>query len=316
MTDQSFLPGGRQITSPVNRAMLAPLQSERFVQFPHPLTDREYRKVAELLQGHPEVTLRAYGFGFTDLEFLPYFPFVLRFQADGLYNIDTLDGLRHLRADLEHFVLGESRSARQFSLSFLRRFSRLRRLYLERHTRDISVIGELERLEDLTLRSITLPDLSILLPLTKLLSLDLKLGGTTDLRLLADVGRIRYLELWQIRGLEDISAVGDLTELQHLFLQSLRRVEQLPDMRRLTKLRRVTLETMRGISDLRPLAGAPVLEELLLIAMRHISLDDLACLKGHPTLRAAHMGLGSIKRNAAAQELLGLPTVSGSFEFR
>ncbi len=316
MTGQSFLPGGRHITSPVSRAMLAPLQSERFVQFPHPLTDREYRKVAKLLQGHPEVTLRAYGLGFTDLEFLRYFPFILRFQADRLYNVEALDGLRHLRDDLEEFSLGESRTARQFSLAFLRRFRDLKLLYLEQHARDIAVIGELDKLEDLTLRSITLPDLSILLPLSSLRSLDLKLGGTKDLGLLGQIGRLRYLELWQIRGLEDISAVGELTELQHLFLQSLRRVERLPDLQRLTKLRRVTLDTMKGITDLRPLAAATALEEVLLIAMRHISLEDIACLVGHPTLRAAAFGLGSIKRNAAAQELVGVPTVSGSFEFR
>jgi len=133
--------------------MLARLGSERIVQFPQPLTDREYRKVAKLLQGHPEVTLRAYGLGFTDLEFLRHFPFIQRFQADRLYNVESLDGLRHLRDDLEHFAFGESKSARQFSLSFLRRFSRLRRLYVEKQTRDIAVIGELEHLEDLTLRS-------------------------------------------------------------------------------------------------------------------------------------------------------------------
>jgi len=152
--------------------------------------------------------------------------------------------------------------------------------------------------------------------LSRLLSLDLKLGGTKDLGLLAGIGRLRYLELWQIRGLEDISAVGDLTELQHLFLRSLRRVERLPDMRQLTKLRRVTLESMEGIGDLRPLAGAPALEELLLIAMRHITLDDLAFLQGHPTLQAALIGLGSTGRNAAAQLLVGVPTVDTPFEFR
>ena len=39
------------------------------------------------------MTLRVYGHRFTDLEFLRHFPFVLRFQADELYNVETLDGL-------------------------------------------------------------------------------------------------------------------------------------------------------------------------------------------------------------------------------
>jgi hypothetical protein len=87
-------------------------------------------------------------------------------------------------------------------------------------------------------------------------------------------------------------------------------------MQRLTQLRRVKLDTTKGITDLRPLAAANALEELLLIAMRHISLEDIACLVGHPTLRAAEFGLGSIKRNAAARELVGVQPVSEAFEFR
>jgi len=64
----------RAITSPVTRDMLRPLEGESVVQFPHPLTDREYKKVAGVLRGHPEVALRAYGLKFTDLEFLRYLP--------------------------------------------------------------------------------------------------------------------------------------------------------------------------------------------------------------------------------------------------
>ena len=50
----------------------------------------------------------------------------------------------------------------------------------------------------------------MLLPLTRLLSLDIKLGGTTNLGLLPRIGRLRYLELWLIRGLADIGPVGDM----------------------------------------------------------------------------------------------------------
>ena len=59
-------------------------------------------------------------------------------------------------------------------------------------------------LEELTLGSITLPDLVLLLPLENLLALDIKLGGTSDLALLPRVGQLRYVELWMIKGLSDI----------------------------------------------------------------------------------------------------------------
>ena len=310
-----LFPQIRTIMSPVQRAMLRPLESETVVQFPAPLTPREYGRVAKLVAKHPDVTLRAYGSKFTDLEFLERFPMVRRFQVDYAYQLESLDGLRHLPEDLDSLTLGETKSPRQFSLTVLRRFPSLRTLYLEKHTKDIEVIGELAQLEDLTLRSITLPDLRILLPLQNLLSLDLKLGGTTNLELLPEIGRLRYLELWQIRGLEDISPISDVEHLQYLFLQSLTRVTALPDMRRLTTLRRVVIDTLKNLENLAPLRDAVALEQLLLVAMRHIRLEDLEVLVGHPTLREAVFGLGSVKRNAAAMELVGVEPVTTEFVF-
>jgi hypothetical protein len=65
----------------------------------------------------------------------------------------------YLQDDLESLVLGEIKTTRQFSLTFLRRFPKLRRLYLEKHTKDFEAVGELTALEDPTLRTITLTDL-------------------------------------------------------------------------------------------------------------------------------------------------------------
>jgi hypothetical protein len=131
-----------------------------------------------------------------------------------------------------------------------------------------------------------------------LVSLDIKLGGTKDLSLLPEVGRLRYLELWMIRGLENISSVGRVRTLQYLFLQALKRVESVPSLRDLRLLRRVHLETMKGLSDLQPIADAPGLEELLVIDMRHLQPEALRPFVGHRTLRAAAVGLGSLKKNA------------------
>lgn len=303
------------ISSPVSRDMFRPLRNETVVQFPHPLTDRDYKRVAKLLSSHPEVALRAYGSKFTNLEFLKFFTEVRHFQADYMYKLESIDGLRHLSTGLDSLVFGETRTARQFSLTLLRRFPNLRSLFLEKHSKDIEVLGELTTLEDVTLRSITLPNLAVLLPLQNLLSLEIKLGGTKDLSLLPRIGRLRYLELWQIRGLDNIEAVGEVSTLQYLFLQSLRNVTRLPDMSKLSQLRRVVVDTMKGITDLSPLALSPALEELLLVAMKHISLEDLECLREHPTLREAVFGLGSLKRNAAAHDLVGVDHLESDFVF-
>src|SRR6185369_16448690 len=156
---------------------------------------------------------------------------------------------------------------------------------------------------------------SLLQPMTRLRSLDLKLGGTRDLRLLPRIGELRYLELWMIRGLTDVSAVGEIPTLRVLFLQALRQVERLPDFSRATELRRIRLETMKGLRDLRPLATAPALEAVELIDMRHLQPKDLAPLAGLPKLKGVTPGLGSLRRNEAATAMLGLPLVREPFDW-
>jgi hypothetical protein len=180
----------------------------------------------------------------------------------------------------------------------------------------VEVISGLTELGELTLRSMTLPDLSLLVPLESLRSLDIKLGGTNDLGLLPRIGRLHYLELWRIRGLSDVSTIGSLPHLRHLFLQTLPHVTALPDFAAARALRRIELETLKGIRDLRPLATAPALEELLLADMPQLEPDDLQPLVGHPTLRAVTAHLGGAKRNAEAKALLGLPEVDFGWNWR
>jgi hypothetical protein len=177
------------------------------------------------------------------------------------------------------------------------------------------VISELTALERLSIRSITLPDLSLMLPLRKLVALEIKLGGTTDLQLLPRIGEVRYLELWLIRGLDDIRPIGQMGSLRSVFLQALKRVERLPDFSGAPSLRRVHLMQMKGLRDLRPLATAPAIEELLLVEMPHLELDDLRPLRDIPGLRAVTLGLGS-RKNEAATAMLDLPPVTEPLDWR
>lgn len=303
----------RDVSPPLTSDKLAPLDPRcRVVQFQRLLSDAEFRRLSEFMRGYPGVTLRAYaGYdgSIKDLEFLRFFPDILRFSADTLrYKpLESLDGLRHLREDLESLGIGQTQ--RRLPLSVLGRFVRLRRLFLEAQANGIEVLARLTTLEDLTLRSITLPDLTLLTPLSRLGALDLKLGGIKNLQLLPSVGQIRYLELWMIRGLDDLSPLERVPGLRYLFLQSLRNVRHLPNLRQSTALRGVHLDTMKGLSDLSPLCEAPALEQLELVSMNHLKPADLACLVGHPTLREVTIGLGSKTKNDAARSLLGLPAV-------
>jgi hypothetical protein len=308
----------RQVSSPLTPDMLEPSPTGRgVVQFDRRLTDDDFRLLGEWFRPYPDMTLRAYGsydHSIVDLEFLRFFPTLRRFGADALWDsLTSLDGLRHLPTDVDELAIGATRS--KLDLAILARFPELRWLFIEGQTKHLEVISGLEKLDDLTLRSITMPDLSLLQPLRRLRSLDLKLGGTRDLGLLPRIGELRYLELWMIRGLVDVSAVAQIASLRALFLQALRQVETLPDFREATDLRRIRLETMKGLRDLSPLATAPALEGVELIDMRHLRPEDLAPLIGLPRLKAVTPGLGSRRKNEAAAAMLGLPFVTEPFDW-
>ena len=206
----------RHVRSPLTPEMLRPsLTGRGLVQFDHRLTDDEFGRLGEWFRAYPEMTLRAYGsydHSITDLEFLRFFPTLRRFGADALWDsLTSLDGLRHLPPETEELGIGATKA--RLDLAILARFSELTWLFLEGQTKHLEVISGLAKLDDLTLRSITLPDLGLLTPLSRLRSLDLKLGGTRDLRLLPRIGELRYLELWMIRGLTDVSAVGSIPKI-------------------------------------------------------------------------------------------------------
>jgi hypothetical protein len=308
MVRKALGPPVREVSSPLTPPELSPLGPDHTtVQISSRLTDDEFRRLAEVMAGRPDVRLRVYG-GYSgsipDLEFLRFFPRLRHFAVE-VYGLPSIDGVRHLGDELESLLIGQTRSKR-FSLRTLARFRQLRSLYLEGQQKDFEGIGELENLEDLTLRSITLPDLSALVPLRRLTSLDIKLGGTRDLSLLPQIGRLGYVELWQVRGLVDVSALADIETLERFLLQSLTKVTTLPSFARSTRLRSAYLDTMKGIADLAPLADAPKLERLLLVSMCNLQPEALLPFVGHPTLRDGSWGLCSDRKNFAAYDLLPL----------
>ena len=293
--------------SPLIPEDLAPLVPEHTtVQISSRLTDDDFIRLADFMADYPQVRLRVYG-GYdgsiTDLDFLRFFPRLRRFSVDAIYELPNLDGIGLLSDELEDLLIGWTRSKR-FSLRNLTKFRQLRTLYLEGQQKDFAALGELEALEDLTLRSITLADLSALLPLRRLTSLDIKLGGTKDLALLPQIGHLTYIELWRIRGVEDVSALARIETLENFFLQTLKGVTTLPSFAESPNLRSVALDTMRGITDLAPLADAPRLELLRLIQMCQLEPEALIPFVGHPTLRDGTWGLCSDRKNIAAWDLL------------
>ena len=216
------------------------------------------------------IELRVYGFysAVCDLSFVSRVGNVRRFSADclrqatsvehiadlenleelsiGIYGLDSFDFLMQLPDGIKRLSLAATKSKKP-QLQMLSRFQSLTHLYLERQQQNIEVLSELKRLEDLTLRSITTEGLDYISTLPRLWSLDIELGGIRNLSAIAGKESIKYLELWQIRGLSDIGVLSSLGGLQSLFLQSLINVTAIPDLSKLYNLRRLHLENLKGL---------------------------------------------------------------------
>ena len=294
-----------------------------------------------LFARRPDILLRVYGWyglGPCDLSFAARMTQVERFAANslrtatnveaiaemkrlkilglGIFDLDSLAVLDSVQANLQELGIAATKSGKP-DLAVLARFSALRKLSIEKHRKNIDVISGLGTLEDLTLRAIGTRSIDYLAPLQKLRDLDIKLGGVTDLAPIAGKASIRYLELWQVRGLSDLSAISTLTGLQYLNLQSLPDVKTLPDLTALTRLRRVYLENMKGLENLHTLAQAPALEEVMHVSSG-LSSEDHAVLLQNPAIKRISAGFGSRRKNQAFEAMLrarGIGAAEGKFVF-
>jgi len=227
----------------------------RVLQCSSPVTDHVWNSLnSHFFASRPDVQLRVYGHYSTecDLTFARRMTNVRRFAADslirarnveaiaeipaleslslGVFELDGFHVLDLIAPTLTELTLGATKS-RKLTIAALERFHGLRTLYLEGQSKGIEVLGSLRQLEDVTLRSITTPDLGFLTPLRNLWSLDIKLGGIRSFAGIEDAVNIKYLEVWQVRELKQVDFITRLPGLQNLFLQSLPHLEELPRSR-------------------------------------------------------------------------------------
>ncbi len=159
-------------------------------------------------------------------------------------------------------------------------------------------------LQDVTLRSISTPDISYLKPLQHMWSLSIKLGGITDLNAVQGMENIKHFELWQVKGLSNLEVISNLTGLQFLVLQSLPQVSALPPLNGLIKLRRIILDNMKGLSNLDSILSVPGLKEFMHINAQNMQPADYEPLMQHKTLKQILVHFGSVRKENQMQALL------------
>jgi len=314
------------------------------VQTAHSAPRSTWQKINQaLIARRPDILLRIYGHygSICDLSFVSDLKHVQRFAADRLEaaigvdhvgdmphlteltieieSLRSFDFLKRIPVNMSVLSLGRTRSKKP-SLSLLERFSSLDRLNINGQHKEIETINAMTTLRYLTLRSVTTSNLSYLTELDRLQSLEIKLGGITDLDALSGLSSIRYLEIWQVRGLSQLDVVSELTGLQFIFLQSLPKVAYLPALVNCHHLRRIYLEKMKGLSSLSSLEHAPALEQFLLVDGQNFKPEDLIPVLKNKRLKQVLAGFGSDRKNTLFRQLAEQydidPYTNTPFQFR
>ncbi len=281
----------------------------------------------ELFPLRPDLTLRVWGHygGICDLVFLRHMTNVRRFSADclmkavhveavcdlkdlhslslGIFDLDSFDFLRGLPAGSLRSLSLMATKSKKPDLAILNCFPSLTSLFIEGQQRGFDAISELHHLRDLCLRSVDAGDLGFVRTLARLESLDLKLGRLRTLEALRGNERIRYLEIWMVKGVSDISPIGEMSGLQWLHLESLKAVTRLPDLAKLVNLRRITLDNLKGMEDLSSLGTALALEEFAHFCAQGRMPEDYNALFSCRMLKLAWVGFGSQRKIDAFAEM-------------
>jgi len=291
------------------------------IQFVSPLSIEEIDNLEKyVFSKRNDISLRIYGHytAECDLNFLERIPSLRRVTADclmeakgievvtklkhlehlgvGIYNLSDFKFLENINPNLKELAIHQTKSKRP-KINCLQRFSELEYLYLEGQQKGIESINHLKKLKKIVLRSISTNDLNFLNELTALWSVDLKLGGIKNFDALKMLPSLKYLELWQIRGLSDLSFISHLTSLQHIFIQSLKQVSKFPNTENLNNLRRVYLENLKGLEDLSSLEFTPELEEFIYVLAENQQPQDLLPVLKNKKIKSVLCKFGSNKKN-------------------
>jgi len=275
----------------------------RVIQFSQPLSPSQLRKAADLIVNRPDVELYVYGRASNHLDFLRYFRTVRRLHV-ALYDLDDISGFSYLDGGLDELIFGQTK--KKFSLRFIEALPHLKKLFLVGHQKDLHCIRTLGELTSLGLSRITLPDLSVLLPLTRLRQLSILLGGTTNLALLPRFPALEDLFLMRITKLFDLAVLSDLLSLKTLRLDWMRNVTSLPSFARLARLNNLELDTMKGLTDLTPIAAAPALRRLSVTGMPQLTAESFRCFVDHPRLQELWAYTGKRTVNEQIKRMLPL----------
>jgi hypothetical protein len=323
--------GVYQISNDISRQELKWLRDNpkvTSIQFSTQLSTKIIHRLEKIIfKNRPDIFLRVYGFygEVCDLFFLEYIPSLRKVSADclqnatgievvtklkdleilgvGIFDLDNFDFLDSINPNLKELYLHQTKSGKP-RIDSIRRFQNLEFLYLEKQQKGIESISQLKNLKKILLRSISTPNLDYLIGLNELWSVDIKLGGIKCFNALETLPKLKYLEIWQVRGLSDLSFLSKLKSLQNLFLQSLPQVTELPNLHNLNELRRVRFESMKGLDDFSFISRTQSVQDFILLDASNLEPTNIESLMINSKIEKFSCWFGSDKKNNQFADLL------------
>jgi len=235
----------------------------------------------------------------TDFKFLKLMTNIESLHIDN-FQIKSFEGIDNL-INLKRLILYDTKS-KSISLKPISNLTELTYLYISGHKKDIESISGLNKINDLTLRSITVENLNILRNFEQLEKLHVLLGGTKNYEAIIDLPKLRHFELWHVQKLADIEFISNLKRLEYLQISSLRNIVSLPKFTHNLHLVKLVLENLKGLDDISTLRNLKNLEEFWFIGANNLTPEQFKVVQQCPKLKMASVGFGSEKKNNELQE--------------
>lgn len=310
----------------------------RTLQARGPVDDRVWPLINDVvLAKRNDIWLRIYGFysDTCDLNFLPLLSNVKKLSVDRImvsknierltelphlcslrldvYDLKSFDFLSELESRIKDLTLERTKS-KMPDLKFLEGFNSLEALRISGHSKNIEVLGELKRLNDLSLRGITIGNFNFIKPLQNLLSLNIDLVKCEDFFSLEDL-MIKSFGMSEIRNLDDISFISGFQSLQDLFLSDLNKVTCFPQLASRNTVRRIFIDNMKSLSNIGYAFECKNLVDFIFRAERTSLLpQNFKPITALQKIKYATIGTGSLKKNRQINEFLenaGIPRYEG-----
>ena len=146
--------------------------------------------------------------------------------------------------------------------------------------------------------------LGIYKKLENLESITINLGGIKDFSHLSKIKNLKFLEIFQVRGLDNLDFLSNLRSLQYLYLQNLSNIQTLPNMRNMAKLRRLIIDNLKGLNSLSSVISIPNLEEFCLYRGNNQSVEAVAVVLNNEKLKRVVAYFGTQKKNESFKALV------------